>query len=213
MIRSYGCSWSCEQPWTTAISDHAPPPAERPGCVRRDRVDRVGLVGPLPVGAPFPARIAGCPPRDPGLARVPSGSPRPPPCGGGRVGCTTEPWGAWAAVPDWGARPLLTRPPRFGCHATGCGPDPHTPALSRMIEAKPPRGRAAGRAVISRNGAPAAVDAAPVPIPLITPQTPGAARGANGTTASQVAPKSRWSRPERACPRVGDGRPSNHMIR
>jgi hypothetical protein len=104
---------------------------------------------------------------------------------------------------------------------TGLG---HTQPRSWMIEARPSQGQGpTRRSMISRTGTPTAGvspgqntscrGAAQVPIPLITPQIPDVARGDDGTTARCVAPKPRRSRRERACPRVGDGRPSNHMIR
>jgi hypothetical protein len=213
MIRSFGCSRSCEQPWTTASSDHARPPADRPGWVRRDRVDRVGLVGRLPVGAPFPARAARCPPRDPGLAGVPSGSPRPVALGRWLGWVHYRTLGLRGRPSPTGGTPVVDETAASGATQPAVVPTLHTPALSRMITAKPPRDGAASRSIDQQERAPAAGGAAPVPIPLITPQIPGRPVGANGTTASRVAPKLRWSRPERACPRVGDGRPSNHMIR
>jgi hypothetical protein len=184
------------------------------GVARSCRSVGSSLVGPLPVGAPFPARATRRPPRDPGLACVPAGSPRP---------VALRSWPGWVHYRTLGVpgRPSPTggharsrrdrhcRVPRNRLWSRPSTPQPH----SRMITAKTTAGQ--GRVQVhdqqerdtSRRGA------AQVPIPLITPQVPGLASSDDGTTAGQVAPKPRWSRRERACPRVGDGRPRNPMIR
>jgi hypothetical protein len=73
MIWSFGCSWSCGQPWTTASSDHA---RRRSGAwtvqAQSGSFQRVGLVARLPVGAPFPGSDP-APARDPASRVVPRG--------------------------------------------------------------------------------------------------------------------------------------------
>jgi hypothetical protein len=156
MIRSFGCSWSCEQPWTTAISDHAAPPVERPGWR-----DRVGPSGRVWSGSCRWAR------------RSRPGPPGAAPRSGPRVGfrrclgpVDLRGWLGWVHNRTLGlrGRPSPTggdarsRRDRRGSGATqpAVVPTLHTQPFSRMFEARPPRGWAAGRSVISRIGASAA---------------------------------------------------------
>ena len=70
-------------------------------------------------------RIAPGPPTSPRLPAYRSGSPRPRRLAGvAGLGARPNHVVARAAVPDAGARPSGTRPPRVGCHATGCGAVP-----------------------------------------------------------------------------------------
>jgi hypothetical protein len=147
------------------------------GVARSCRSVGSSLVGPLPVGAPFPARAARCPPRDPGLACVPAGSPRP---------VALRAWLGWVHYRTVGVRgrPSPTRGHarsrrdrrRCGCHATGCGPDPPHITLPQMIESRPP-GLRRGQVRDQQERGTSRRGAAQVPIPLITPQVPGAASG------------------------------------
>jgi hypothetical protein len=178
MIRSFGCSWLSRQPWTTASSDHVRRRSSGRGA--SGAIVSIGSVwsGTRPVGAPFPARAAGRPPRDPGLAW---GSLRftstPLPCGGGWVGCTTEPWGCVGGCPRLGGTPVLDETVAAGCHATGCGPDPPRPSPLPDDRGERPWGRARGQVHDQQEWGTSRRGAAQVPIPLITPQLPGAASG------------------------------------
>jgi hypothetical protein len=202
-----------------------PPPIGRLAVgARSGRVHRVGLVEHLPwarrsrPGPPGARRVIRasrvCPP-----VRL-----DPSPCEGGWVGCTTVPWGCVGGRPRRGHRPVFDETVLPGATRPAVVPTLHTPAslLDDHGQATPGSGPTR-RPMISRTGHPlqgclpgqnaSCRGAGRVLIPLITPQIPAVARGEDGTTARCVAPKPRRSRRERACPRVGDGRPSNHMIR
>jgi hypothetical protein len=177
MIRSFGCSWLSGQPWTTASSDHVR--RRSGGRGGSGAIVSIGSVwsGTRPVGAPFPARAAGRPPRDPGLARVPAGSPRPRRLVGvAGLGALPDPGVAWAAVPDWGARLFGTRPPPVWVPRNRLWSRPSTPQPSPGCSRRTPLGQGRGPVHDQQERGTSCRGAAQVPIPLITPQLPGAAR-------------------------------------
>jgi hypothetical protein len=202
LIRSFGCSWSCRQPWAPDSSDLA---RRRSGAwtvgVRSCRSIGSGLVGYLPVGAPFPARAARRPPRDPGFACVSASC----------IDSFALPgWLGWVHYRIVGlrgrpsptrAQACLRRDRRCRVPRDWLWSRPSTPQpFSWMITARPLQGQGpTRRSMISRTGTSAAGvsprsehtscrGAGQVPIPRITSEIPGVARGDDGTTARCVAP-------------------------
>jgi hypothetical protein len=213
MIRSFGCSWLRRQPWTTASSDHA----------RRRSRGRGGAGAIVSIGSVWSGRCRWARRSRPGppdacpVIRASRGVPPvhldPSPSGAGWVGCTTEPWGCVGGRTRLGARLFSTRPPRFGCHATGCGPDPPHPALLPDDRGAPSGlGRGQVRDQQERGTSCRGCGSGPDPADH-APASRGGQWARTGPQPVKWHPYRRWSRPERACPRVGDGCPRNHMIR
>jgi hypothetical protein len=131
------------------------------------------------------------------------------PCGGGWVGCTTVPWGCSGGRPRRGHRPVSTRPscrvPRDRLWSRPSTPLP----LPWMPRPDHPRDRAhtwvhdqQDRDTNCRGAEHQLQEAARVPVPLITPQNPGPARGRRRDHSQSSGTQPRRSRRERACPRA-----------
>jgi hypothetical protein len=177
-------------------SGSCPPPVgcRTVGTSGRDRVDPSGprLVSCLPVCAPFPARASRRPhPRSGLRACSRRFASTPSPYGGGWVGVTTVPWGCVDGRPRLGGTPVYDETVAAGClrHWLWSRPSTLQP-LSWMVEARPlRRGRARPQVHDQQERDISCRGAAQVPIPLITPQVPGVARGrGSGPPGSGKAP-------------------------
>jgi hypothetical protein len=218
MIRSYGCSWSWGQPWTPDSSDLA---RGRSGAWTGQSCRSIGSV--RSANRRWARRSR---PGPPGLRRVirasrvvpPAGS-TPSPCGGGWVGFTTVPLGCVGGRPRRGHRPVSTRPScRVPRNWLWSRPSTPAPLLNDHGRTTPVSGPAQLHDQLERGTNCRGVfpvrthqlpGCSPSPDSADHTQIQGRPGGDAGTTARCVAPKPRWSRPGRACPRVGDGRPSN----
>jgi hypothetical protein len=139
MIRDNGCPLLRRQqcaPATCDLASHDPryrvsmvvTTAMDTRWFRSCRWHRVGLVGWAAVGAPFPARATRC---SPALQAICVFIPVPltsSPASVAGLGSLPTSRVARAAVPDEGARPFTDEPVAVGCHATGGGADPRSPA-------------------------------------------------------------------------------------
>jgi hypothetical protein len=160
------------------------------------------------VGAPFPARVAWCSSliRASGVVAPFASTPAPARVAG---------WGA-LPTPGLGGWPSPTRgraageeTVAAGCHVSGCGPDP-VPSLLQESRGHANPWAGAGD---QWNRDMSCVGAADVTFrPIIAPGSGGGRVGNADHSRSHGTPPRRFRR-GRACPRVGDGRSSDHMIR